>query len=53
MWKSIPNVQSEIVRASLDKYNQLSKQGKPIIHEKKAEWTVLASIVMIHCSTCL
>ncbi|KAK4515554.1 uncharacterized protein ATC70_010504 [Mucor velutinosus] len=49
MWKSIPNVQAKIVQATLDRYNQLSKQGKPILHEKKAEWTVLASIVMIHC----
>ncbi|KAL9551838.1 hypothetical protein MBANPS3_004063 [Mucor bainieri] len=48
MWKSIPNVQAKIVQATLDRYNQLSKQGKPILHEKKAEWTVLASIVMIH-----
>lgn len=53
MWKSIPNVQAKIVQAALDRYSQLSKQGKPILHEKKAEWTVLASIVMIHCSTCL
>ncbi|GAN09841.1 adenosine deaminase editase [Mucor ambiguus] len=51
MWKSIPNVQAKIVQATLDRYNQLSKQGKPILHEKKAEWTVLASIVMIHCTS--
>jgi hypothetical protein len=49
MWKLIPNVNETIVKMSLLKYKQLSKQGKPIIHETKAEWTVLASIVMIHC----
>lgn len=47
-WKSIPNVHSNIVNVTLKKYNELPKQGKPIFHEKKAEWTVLASIVMIH-----
>ncbi|KAI8645868.1 adenosine deaminase/editase [Parasitella parasitica] len=51
MWKSIPDVESKIVQASLNKYNQLSKQGKPILHQQKAEWTVLASIVMIHCTS--
>ncbi|KAG0759566.1 hypothetical protein G6F57_009102 [Rhizopus arrhizus] len=50
-WKSIPNVHSNIVNVTLKKYNELPKQGKPIFHEKKAEWTVLASIVMIHHST--
>lgn len=36
----------DIVNAVLKKYNSLSKGGKPIQHETKAEWTVLASIVM-------
>lgn len=49
MWSSIPNVNEAIVNQSLEKYKQLAKQGKPIVHETKAEWTVLASIVMIHC----
>lgn len=49
MWKSIPNVESEIVNASIKKYKELGKSGKPLQHETKAEWTVLASIVMIHC----
>lgn len=49
MWNCIPNVESEIVNAVLKKYKELTKQGKPIIHETKAEWTVLASIVMIKC----
>lgn len=47
-WKDILNVESLIVNASLKKYKELSKGGKPILHETKAEWTVLASIVMIH-----
>ncbi|GAA5817005.1 hypothetical protein MFLAVUS_010540 [Mucor flavus] len=37
----------DIVQAVLKKYRSLSKGGKPLVHEKKAEWTVLASIVMI------
>ncbi|KAI8971561.1 hypothetical protein BDF20DRAFT_686272 [Mycotypha africana] len=49
LWRSIPNVDSEIVKATLKKYNELPKQGKPLVHESKAEWTVLASIVMIYC----
>lgn len=49
MWKSIPNVELEIVNASIKKYKELGKSGKPLQHETKAEWTVLASIVMIHC----
>jgi tRNA-specific adenosine deaminase 1 len=51
MWTLIPNVKDAIVKKTLEKYKQLPKQGKPIIHETKAEWTVLASIVMIHCRT--
>ncbi|KAI9478846.1 MAG: adenosine deaminase/editase [Benjaminiella poitrasii] len=49
-WKTIPNVESKIVEATLRKYKELTKQGKPLVHEIKAEWTVLASIVMIHYS---
>jgi tRNA-specific adenosine deaminase 1 len=47
MWQCIANVESEIVNAVLKKYKELGKQGKAIVHETKAEWTVLASIVMI------
>lgn len=36
----------DIVQAVLKKYRSLPKGGKPLVHEKKAEWTVLASIVM-------
>ena len=49
MWKSIPNVNNAIVQASLKKYQALPKSGKPLFHETKAEWTVLASIVLIYC----
>ncbi|RCH87863.1 tRNA-specific adenosine deaminase 1 [Rhizopus azygosporus] len=44
-WKHDPDA---IVNATLKKYKELPKQGKPIFHETKAEWTVLASIVMVH-----
>ncbi|GAA5798956.1 adenosine deaminase/editase [Helicostylum pulchrum] len=37
----------DIVKAVLKQYKSLPKGGKPLVHEKKAEWTVLASIVMI------
>ncbi|KAI7896548.1 adenosine deaminase/editase [Mucor mucedo] len=38
----------DIVHAVLKKYHSLPKGGKPIQHETKAEWTVLASIVMVN-----
>ncbi|KAI8373820.1 hypothetical protein BD560DRAFT_88748 [Blakeslea trispora] len=48
MWHTIPNLDDKIVEISLKKYKELGKQGKPILHDTKAEWTVLASIVMVH-----
>ncbi|KAI9264436.1 adenosine deaminase/editase [Sporodiniella umbellata] len=50
-WRSNSNFHSDIVNACLLKYKQLPKQGKPIFHKNKAEWTVLASIVMVQHST--
>ncbi|KAI9361075.1 adenosine deaminase/editase, partial [Pilaira anomala] len=41
------NRHDEIVKAVLKKYKELPKSGKPLVHKEKAEWTVLASIVMI------
>lgn len=49
MWQCIDDVETKIVNEVLKKYKELGKQGKPILHETKAEWTVLASIVMIQC----
>ncbi|KAI8334074.1 adenosine deaminase/editase [Choanephora cucurbitarum] len=48
MWHTIPDLENKIVEISLKKYKELGKQGKPLLHDTKAEWTVLASIVMVH-----
>ncbi|KAF7725107.1 hypothetical protein EC973_000433 [Apophysomyces ossiformis] len=47
-WEVIPDFANKIASASLEQYYKLSKQGKPLVHAAKAEWTVLACILKVH-----
>ncbi|KAI8887402.1 hypothetical protein K501DRAFT_330629 [Backusella circina FSU 941] len=48
MWKDIPDFSQQLVKTTLDKYAKLAKTGKPLLHVNKAEWTVLASILLVY-----
>jgi tRNA-specific adenosine deaminase 1 len=48
MWKDIPKFSEQLVKTTLEKYAKLAKNGKPLLHANKAEWTVLASILLVH-----
>ncbi|KAI9016527.1 adenosine deaminase/editase [Phycomyces nitens] len=50
-WKSIPDLPNILASESIKKYNKLDKQGKPIVHSNKAEWTVLACILDVYAPT--
>ncbi|CAO3598428.1 unnamed protein product [Absidia cylindrospora] len=45
----IPNLTNKLAKASLNRYAKLGKNGKPQLHAKKAEWTILACILAVHC----
>ncbi|KAI8096175.1 adenosine deaminase/editase [Halteromyces radiatus] len=45
----IPDLPNQLAQASLNQYNKLGKNGKPQLHATKAEWTILATILAVHC----
>jgi tRNA-specific adenosine deaminase 1 len=46
----IPEFSDQLAQASLDRYEKLGKNGKPQLHTNKAEWTILATILAVHCN---
>ncbi|RUS33741.1 hypothetical protein BC938DRAFT_484156 [Jimgerdemannia flammicorona] len=42
-----PLFADKLADACFAQYNRISKQGKPLVHPTKAEWTVLAGIVAV------
>ncbi|OAD81342.1 hypothetical protein PHYBLDRAFT_69842 [Phycomyces blakesleeanus NRRL 1555(-)] len=50
-WQDIPNLPNLLAAESIKKFNKLDKQGKPLVHSNKAEWTVLACILAVYTSS--
>ncbi|KAI8374593.1 adenosine deaminase/editase [Radiomyces spectabilis] len=47
-WHDIPDFADKLAMASHAQYVKLPKQGKPLLHDSKAEWTVLACILAVY-----
>ncbi|KAI8336164.1 adenosine deaminase/editase [Chlamydoabsidia padenii] len=47
----IPDFANQLAKASLNRYEKLGKNGKPQLHATKAEWTILATILAVHCKS--
>ncbi|RUS18981.1 hypothetical protein BC937DRAFT_88113 [Endogone sp. FLAS-F59071] len=46
-WLTSPHFADKVASACIQQFHKLSKQGKPLIHPAKAEWTVLAGVVSV------
>lgn len=44
----IPDFADRVATTTFACYDRLGKNGKPQLHSNKAEWTVLASVVVLH-----